>query len=190
MNFLADKITKEGLVIDESILKVNHFINQQVEPEVLRFVGLEFAKYFKEKNINKILTIEASGIAFAIATAFCFGDIPIVFAKKGQTKLSDNNYQSDVYSFTRQQSYQISVDKRLLSEKDEILIIDDFLANGNAMKGLLEICEQANTSINGIGIVIEKTFQSGRKKINDLGYDVYSLVKINSLKGNKIVIEE
>ena len=189
MNYLEHRIITEGIVIEESILKVNHFLNQQIDPSLLRFVAESFSLYFKDHNINKILTIEASGIAFAVVTALAMNDLPLVFAKKGSSKLSGDDFQSKVYSFTKKQHYQIGIDKRLLNKEDRVLLIDDFLADGNAVLGLLELCNQAKAEVVGIGIVIEKSFQAGRKILDEQGWDVYSLARIKSLKNNIVELQ-
>ena len=190
MNYLEKRLVDEGIVIDESILKVNHFLNQQIDLETLYFAGKSFANYFAERGINKILTVEASGIAFAVATAFCLDGIPLVFAKKGNSKLNGDDHSVEIFSFTKKQSYRIWVEKRLLTDDDKILIVDDFLANGNAVFGLIELCKQAKAEVVGIGIVIEKSFQDGRKRLVEAGYDLCSLAKIKSLKDNLVEILE
>ena len=186
MNYLEEKILNEAIVIDEKILKVDHFINQKIDIAVLRFAGHQFAEYFKDKGITKILTIEASGIAFGIATAFYLDDLPVVFAKKEESKLSGNDYTTEVYSFTKQKAYNIRVNKDFIDDKDNVLIIDDFLANGKATLGLIDIVEQAEATLIGVGIVIEKSFQQGRSILENKAVDVYSLVKIKSLTNNII----
>ncbi len=190
MNFLEKKILEEAIVLEESILKVDHFINQQLDIEILRYIGQQFATHFSDKAITKILTVEASGIAFALATALNMGDIPVVFAKKGLSKLNSDDYSAVVYSFTRKQNTNIWVNKKYIKAQDKILIIDDFLANGSAVSGLIEIGTAAGAQISGIGIVIEKSFQGGRAVIEEKGYSVFSLARIASLANNQIVMAE
>ena len=189
MNYLEQRILNEGTVIDESILNVNHFLNQQIDINLLRYVAEAFSAHFKEHRITKILTIEASGIAFAVATALQLGDQPVIFAKKGTSKLSGDDYQSMVFSYTKKQYYGIGIPKSLLGPQDQLLIIDDFLADGNAVLGLLDLVEQGGARVAGIGIVIEKSFQSGPQLLAEKGYEVFSLAKIKSLKDNHIELQ-
>jgi len=186
MSVLKDRILKEAMIIDESIIKVDHFINQQMDIELLRHIGEEFADYFSDKKVSKILTIEASGIAFAISTAFYLEDASVIYAKKGESKLSGDDYQAKVYSFTKKKSSTIRVNKQFLSGDDRVLIIDDFLASGSAIIGLLDIINQAKSEVVGVGIVIEKTFQQGRKILEERGIEVFSLVRVKSLADNSI----
>ena len=190
MKLLEKKILEEAVVLEESILKVDHFINQQLDIEILRYIGQQFAHHFSNNEITRILTVEASGIAFAIATALNMGDIPVVFAKKGISKLNSDDYVTEVYSFTRKQSTNIWVNKKYITAQDRVLIIDDFLANGSALSGLIDIVLEAQAQISGIGIVIEKIFQGGRAVIEERGYKVFSLARIASLTDNKIVLAE
>ena len=185
MNYLEEKVLKEALVLDESILKVSHFINQQIDPAVLDFAGSAFYDYFKNRGITKVLTIEASGIAYATVCALRL-NVPLVFAKKGSSKLSGDDYSSEVFSFTKKQSWVVWVAKRLLSSDDVVLVIDDFLADGNAILGLLDIIKQAGANCEGAGIVIEKSFQNGHQLLIEQGIDLYSLVKVKSLAGNVV----
>ncbi len=190
MNLLKEKILKEGIVLEERILKVDHFVNQQIDIKILRYIGQAFAKGFKNQGITKILTIEASGIAFAIATAYEMDDLTVVFAKKDMTAFGSDDYHTEVYSFTKQRSYRVAIDKRFIEPGDKILIIDDFLAHGNAVLGLAELVKQAKASVVGVGIVIEKTFQNGKAKVEAAGYPVHSLARICSLKNNQVHFDE
>ena len=186
MNLLKDRILKDGKALSNEILKVDSFINHQVDPHLMNEIGTEFAIYFKNKNITKVFTIESSGIAPAIMTASKL-NVPMVILKKQTSKILDDNfYQTEVKSFTKNNIYNLTVSKKYISENDNILIIDDFLANGEAAKGAIRLIESAGAKVAGIGIVIEKSFQPGRKILEDLGYNVYSLARINSLKENNI----
>lgn len=186
MNLLKEMILNKGHVINENILKVDSFINHQVDPNLMTEIGLEFYNYFKDKNITKIFTIESSGIAPAIMTS-CEFKVPMVILKKQTSSvLNSNFYQTEVKSFTKNTVYNLTLSKEYISKDDNVLIIDDFLANGEAAKGAIRLIENAGAKVAGIGIVIEKSFQPGRKILEDLGYNVYSLARINSLKENNI----
>lgn len=188
MKSLQEKIQKEGYIIDDKIVKVDHFINHMLDTKLIFEIGKEFAKHFN--GVTKIVTIEASGIAFAVATANALNNIPIVFARKSESLItSDELYSSKVYSFTKQKESTIIIDKKYISDEDNVLIIDDFLALGNAAMGLIDIVNQSKASIKGLGIVIEKGFQQGRKRIIDLGIPVVSLANIKSIKNGKIEFE-
>jgi xanthine phosphoribosyltransferase len=157
-----------------------------LDTDLIFAVGKEFANRFP--NVNKILTIEASGIAFAVATAFHLNNIPIVFARKTESLITTNEvYTYPVMSFTKQVSRDIIVSKKFLDEKDKVLIIDDFLAHGEALNGLIEVCKQAKATIIGAGIVIEKVFQGGRDKIAKHDVEIYSLAPIKEIKNNKLI---
>jgi len=186
MDLLRNIILRKGHVINEDILKVDSFLNHQVDYELMKEIGKEFFEYFKDKNITKVFTIESSGIAPAIMTASEF-KVPMVFLKKQKPNtLNNNTYQTEVKSFTKQTTYNLTLSKEYINKNDNILIIDDFLANGEAAKGTIKLVEDAGASVAGIGIVIEKSFQPGRKYLEEKGYDVYSLARISSLKDNKI----
>ena len=186
MNFLKQMILDKGYVINSNILKVDSFLNHQVDFKLMNEIGLEFYNYFKDKNITKIFTIEASGIAPAIMTSYKF-EVPMVILKKQTSSiLNDDLYQTEVKSFTKNTTYNLTLSKKYISSDDNILIIDDFLANGEAAKGAIKLVENAGASVAGIGIVIEKSFQPGRKILENLGYDIYSLARIKSLENNKI----
>ena len=186
MNLLKQMIQDKGYVINEDILKVDSFLNHQVDYNLMKEIGKEFFNYFKDKNVTKIFTIESSGIAPALMTATEF-NVPMVFLKK-QTPSTLNNsaYQTVVKSFTKGSTYNLTLSKEYISENDNILIIDDFLANGEAAKGTIKLIESARAKVAGIGIVIEKSFQPGRDYLESQGVDIYSLARINSLKNNMI----
>lgn len=181
MEFLKQKILEEGYFLSDSILKVDSFLNHQLQPDVIDALGKEFAQRFTGKDITKILTIEASGIAVALATAQEL-KVPLVFAKKKKSvTMQEPIFQTQVYSFTRQEEVTITVSHNYLSSADRILIIDDFLAMGAAARGLVEITRQAGASLAGIGIVIEKAFQPGGQDLRSKGIWVESLVKIKGI---------
>ncbi|ERN54488.1 xanthine phosphoribosyltransferase [Alkalihalophilus marmarensis] len=186
MQELKNAIRERGKVLSNDVLKVDTFLNHQIDTELMALVGKEFAARFKNDGITKVLTIESSGIApsFMAATEL---QAPLIFARKKKSlTLTDNLLVSKVYSFTKQESNDISVSKDFIQEGDRVLIIDDFLANGQAAFGLIEIVEQAGASVAGIGIVIEKSFQEGRKKLDDAGYRVESLARLHTLNEGKI----
>lgn len=190
MELLKQKIFREGRVENGDILKVDSFLNHQLDIELLNEIGKEFKKRFAEENINKILTIEASGIAIACITAQYF-HVPVVFAKKTESRnLDKETYESNVYSYTKEKNYKIRVSKRYIDKRDNILILDDFLANGKALLGLKDIIEQANANLVGAGIVIEKGFQKGGDLLRNDGIRVDSLVVIDSLENGHIEFRE
>jgi xanthine phosphoribosyltransferase len=187
MQKLKEKILREGRVQGDHILKVDNFLNHQVDVDFLNEIGQEFAKRFTDAGITKILTIEASGIAVAAITAQYFR-VPVVFAKKAQSKNLDQDvYRSQVFSFTKDQTYQIMVSSKYLEQEDRVLIIDDFLANGQAALGLKDIVEQSGAELVGIGIVIEKGFQPGGQILREAGIRVESLAVIQSMVEGQIV---
>lgn len=186
MEDLKQKIIDEGTVVGSSILKVDSFLNHQLDINFLNKVGKEFYKRFKNQEITKILTIEASGIAVACLTAQYF-DVPVVFAKKTESKnLDKETYVSDVHSFTRGITYQIKVSQKYINKYDKILIIDDFLANGRAVLGLKDIIEQAGATLMGVGIVIEKGFQEGGQMLRTNGVNLESLAIVESMQDGKV----
>jgi len=187
MEALKNKILNQGVVIGSEILKVDSFLNHQIDIELLNEIGQEFKKRFANSEITKILTVEASGIGIACIVAQYFNNIPVVFAKKNESTTMDKNaYEADVFSFTKNKNYKVRTSKKYINTDDKILIIDDFLANGNAALGLIEITRQANATVVGVGIVIEKAFQNGRLCIEKEGVRVESLAIIKSLKDNKV----
>lgn len=181
MLFLEDTIREKGSVRPGNILKVDSFLNHRLDVSVLDRLGEEFARRFADKNITMILTIEASGIAVACSAAR-YMNVPVVFAKKSRSlNISEDVYCAKVYSYTHRTESSIVVSSQFIGSADRVLIIDDFLALGNAMKGLIEICGQAGAAVAGIGICIEKGFQHGGDELRNMGYDVQSLAIIESM---------
>lgn len=188
MESLGRKVKEDGVVIDEKILKVDGFLNHQIDAKLMNDVGKTFYESFKDAGITKILTIEASGIAPAIMASFHF-DVPCLFAKKAKpSTLKDGFYSTDIHSFTKNKTSTVIVSEEFLGADDKVLIIDDFLANGDASLGLNDIVKQANATTVGVGIVVEKNFQNGRQRLEDAGLYVSSLCKVASLKGNKVTL--
>ena len=188
MESLGRKVKEDGVVIDEKILKVDGFLNHQIDSKLMNDVGKTFYESFKDAGITKILTIEASGIAPAIMASFHF-DVPCLFAKKAKpSTLKDGFYSTDIHSFTKNKTSTVIVSEEFLGADDKVLIIDDFLANGDASLGLNDIVKQANATTVGVGIVVEKSFQNGRQRLEDAGLYVSSLCKVASLKGNKVTL--
>ena len=181
MNFLEERIAKDGIIKEGNVLKVDSFLNHQMDVKLLDQLGQEFYRRFSDKRITKVLTIEASGIAIAYAVARCFG-VPMVFAKKAKSVNIDGDvYSAEVESFTHKNKNQVLVAKKFLSADDRLLIVDDFLANGCALQGLLSITKSAGASVEGIGIAIEKGFQDGGKSIRELGYHLESIAIVESM---------
>lgn len=181
MNFLEERILKDGIVKEGNVLKVDSFLNHQMDINLFKQMGEEFKRRFADKNINKIMTIEASGIGIACVVASYF-DVPVVFAKKSQSINIDGDvYVAEVESFTHKNKNQVIVSKRFLGSEDHVLIIDDFLANGCALQGLISIVAQAGGTVEGIGIAVEKGFQSGGRMIRNLGYQLESLAIVESM---------
>ncbi|MEC1614645.1 xanthine phosphoribosyltransferase [Bacillus mojavensis] len=186
MEALKRKIEAEGAVLSDKVLKVDAFLNHQIDPLLMKKIGDEFAARFEKDGVTKIVTIESSGIAPAVMTGLQMG-VPVVFARKHKSlTLTDNLLTSSVYSFTKQTESQIAVSGNHLSDQDHVLIIDDFLANGQAALGLASIVKQAGASVAGLGIVIEKSFQPGREELVKLGYRVESLARIEALAEGKV----
>ena len=181
MNFLEERIVKDGIVKEGNVLKVDSFLNHQMDIKLLNQMGAEFKKRFADKNINKILTIEASGIGIACIVAEHF-DVPVVFAKKSQSiNLDGEMYVAEVESFTHKCKNNVIVSQKFLSEDDHVLIIDDFLANGCALQGLIQIVQSSGATVEGIGIAIEKGFQSGGRIIRNLGFQLESLAIVDGM---------
>ena len=181
MNFLEERIVKDGIVKEGNVLKVDSFLNHQMDISLFNQMGAEFKKRFEGKNINKILTIEASGIGIACVVAMHF-NVPVVFAKKSKSiNIDGDMYIAEVESFTHKCKNQVIVSKKFLSENDHVLIMDDFLANGCALQGLISIINQAGGTVEGIGIAIEKGFQNGGNIIRNLGYQLESLAIVDSM---------
>lgn len=185
---LRQKVKEDGVVIDEKILKVDGFLNHQIDAKLMHAVGKTFYEQFKDKGVTKILTIEASGIAPAIMASLHF-DVPCLFAKKAKpSTLKDGFYSTDIHSFTKNKTSTVIVSEEFLNENDTVLIIDDFLANGDASLGLYDIAQQAKAKTVGIGIVVEKSFQDGRQRLEEAGLNISSLCKVASLKGNQVTL--
>lgn len=181
MNFLEERIQRDGLVKEGNVLKVDSFLNHQMDIDLFEQMGEEFKKRFDGKNINKIVTIEASGIGIACIVARYF-HVPVVFAKKAKSiNIDGEMYVADVVSFTHKNTNQVIVSKKFLSPEDHVLIIDDFLANGCALQGLISIVNQAGGTVEGIGIAIEKGFQIGGNIIRNMGYQLESLAIVDSM---------
>ena len=181
MNFLEERILKDGVVKEGNVLKVDRFLNHQMDVELMDEIGREFHRRFADVPITKVLTIEASGIAIAYAVARCFG-VPFVFAKKAKSVNIDGDvYTAEVESFTHKCTNRVIVSKKFLNSSDRVLIIDDFLANGCALQGLISIVESAGATVVGIGIAIEKGFQGGGDKIRQAGYKLESLAIVEKM---------
>ncbi|HET7521939.1 MAG TPA: xanthine phosphoribosyltransferase [Bacillales bacterium] len=186
MERLKEKIRNGGIVLSENVLKVDSFLNSQVDPVLMQQIGRKFADRFANEQITKVLTIESSGIAPATMAALELG-IPCVFARKKKSlTLQTGLLTTEVFSYTKQESNEIFVANKFISETDRVLIIDDFLAHGEAALGLAHLVEQAGATVAGIGIVIEKSFQPGRTKLDEKGYRVESLARIQGLKNNRV----
>ena len=181
MNFLEERIMKDGVVKEGNILKADSFLNHQMDVKLFKQMGEEFKRRFAGKNINKIITIEASGIGIACIVAECF-DVPVVFAKKSQSVNIDGDvYSAEVESFTHKCKNQVLISKKFVGPEDHVLIIDDFLANGCALQGLISIVNQAGGTVEGIGIAVEKGFQQGGQIIRNLGYQLESLAIVDGM---------
>ncbi|MGX4600773.1 xanthine phosphoribosyltransferase [Faecalimicrobium sp. JNUCC 81] len=187
MKSLQEKILTEGRVSGNDILKVDNFLNHQLDVAFLNEIGKEFKERFKEDKIDKILTIEASGIAIASIASQHFGNVPVVFAKKVESKNLDKDvYETKVYSFTKGKEYSVKVSKRYLNEGENILVLDDFLANGRAALGLKDLVDQSGANLVGVGIVIEKGFQDGRELLLNEGVKLESLAILDSIENGVI----
>ncbi len=188
MNFIEERILKDGVVLADDVIRVDSFLNHQIDVKLFERIGAEFAQRFEALPVTKILTVEASGIAVAVASSFYFGSVPVIFAKKQTAKnMRDDCYTADVFSYTKGIMTTIRIDKRFLSTDDNVLILDDFLANGHAAMGLIEIAEMAGASVTGVGVVIEKAYQNGRKRLEEAGYKVEALARIMSMNEYKVV---
>ncbi|MET3196853.1 xanthine phosphoribosyltransferase [Bacillus sp. OAE603] len=190
MKLLIDKIEAEGTVLANDVLKVDAFLNHQMDPFLMKKMGEEFARLFSSENITKVVTIESSGIGPGLMTALAL-QVPLVFARKKKSiTMQQDVYTAKVYSFTKKEENEISISHKWLEAGDRVLIIDDFLANGQAALGLLSIVEEAKAEAVGFGIVIEKSFQEGGNLLRERGYRVESLARIQSLKDNKVTFVE
>lgn len=186
MEKLKEKILAEGKALSDSILKVDNFLNHQIDVNLMKEIGEEFARYFKHKNITKVVTIESSGISPATMVALSL-NVPLLFLKKQKPNTLNNDIlQTTVKSFTKGVTYELTVSKKYLQKNERVLLIDDFLANGEAASGAIRLIEELGANVCGVGIVIEKSFQPGRKLLEDKGYDVYSLARIKQLSEGKI----
>lgn len=187
MKELQQKILEEGKVLSGDILKVDSFVNHMIDPKLFMSMADEFKKRFGNKKIDKVLTLEVSGIGVAFACGVKY-DVPVLFAKKTVSKtLGDDCYKSQVYSYTKGKTYDIMISKEFLKKGERVLIIDDFLANGKALEGLIDLCNQAEAEVQGIGIVIEKGFQPGGEKIRGEGYQLESLAIIDKFENGQVV---
>lgn len=190
MDILKQRINEEGIVLNNRVLKVDSFLNHQIDPKLFVAIGKEIAARFKDAGIERIVTIEASGIAIALQAAIEM-DVPLVFARKKKSILmTDDVYHSVVYSYTKEENYDVTISKRFLPAGERVLIIDDFLASGEAAMGLAKLVESAGDTVEGIAIVIEKSFQPGRERLERAGYNVQSLVRIKAFEDNHCVFME
>ena len=186
MEELKQRIMEEGKVLNNRVLKVDSFLNHQIDPVLMQQIGHEFAVRFKDQGITKIITIEASGIAPAVMAGLELG-VPVIFARKHQSlTLKNDLYESKVYSFTKQTTSTITISNKYLHATDKVLVIDDFLANGQAALGLIDLVHQAQAEVVGLGIVIEKSFQTGRQLLLEKGYRVESLARVESLNDGQV----
>ena len=193
MKLLEERIRQNGVVKEGNVLKVDSFLNHQMDIELFNEMGEEFKRLFKDRPINKILTIEASGIGIACIAAQHFNNVPVVFAKKSQSINIDGTvYSTMITSFTHKRDYQVIVSKKFIGPEDHVLIIDDFLANGCALMGLIELVKDAGATVEGIGIAVEKGFQEGGKIIRDMGMNLHSLAIVDSMddKTGEIVFRD
>ncbi|OLN31569.1 xanthine phosphoribosyltransferase [Desulfosporosinus metallidurans] len=190
MQLLKDRIRTDAKIIENRIIKVDNFLNHQLDIALFNEIGKEFKRRFSNKEVTKIITIETSGIAIASIVAQYFNYVPVVFAKKHVgINMNQDVYEAKVYSYTKDQEYTIKISKEFLSPNDKVLIIDDFLASGSALMGLVNLLFQSSAEISGAGIVIEKTFQEGRKRIEEKGIQLESLAIIDSIKDGQVIFK-
>ncbi|MFL6865545.1 xanthine phosphoribosyltransferase [Limosilactobacillus fermentum] len=190
MKELEEKIRQFGTVLPGNVLKVDAFLNHQVDPVLMQHIGQEFAARFKDAKITKVWTVESSGIAPAVMTGLALG-VPVIFARKHKSlTLNSGMYTADVYSYTKKTTNQISISKRYVDKTDRVLLIDDFLANGQAVEGMLQIADQAGVEVVGTGIVIEKSFQPGSAELAAKGVRVESLAKVSSLADGQVSFKQ
>ncbi|MDO4929862.1 MAG: xanthine phosphoribosyltransferase [Bacteroidales bacterium] len=189
MKALKERIMRDGKCFDGGILKVDNFINHQMDPILMKSMAVEFVRRFASTDINKVLTVEASGIAPAIMVGYLL-ELPVVFAKKKEPSTMENMLATSVFSFTKNTSYTVCVSADYLRPGDRVLFIDDFLANGNAAKGILELAEKAGATVAGMGFLIEKAFQHGGDELRALGIHVESLAIIESLDNCQIKLRD
>lgn len=190
MKELEDRIRRDGIVREGNVLKVDSFLNHQCDVELYEKMGAEWARLFAGKQVDKILTIESSGIGIACVAAHHFGDVPVVFARKTESKnLDGDQYRTQIKSYTKGRIYEVIVAKRFLEAGEHVIVIDDFMAMGCALNGLLEICDEAGVIVEGIGIAVEKGFQPGGKSLRERGYQVESLAIVQSMDAETGEIE-
>ena len=189
MKALKERILRDGKCLPGGILKVDSFINHQMDPVLMKSIAVEFVRRFAGEHVNKIVTVEASGIAPAIMVGYLL-ELPVVFAKKKKPSTMDNMLVTSVYSFTKNRSYDVCISRDFLCPGDRVLFIDDFLANGNAARGILDLAAQAGAEVAGMGFIIEKSFQHGGDMLREMGIAVESLAVIDSLDNCKIAIRE
>lgn len=190
MKILEDRIRQDGTVLTGNVLKVDNFLNQQVDPQLMNELGQEFARRFQDAHITKILTVESSGIAPAVMAGLHL-NVPVIFARKHKSlTLTDDLYTAKVYSYTKQVTNEISIDRRFLAADDRVLIIDDFLANGQAVQGLLDIAKTAQITVAGVGVVIEKRFQKGHQMVTDAGIQLEALASIASFEAGQVIFAQ
>lgn len=188
MKEFEQKVLNDGIVINDDILKVDNFLNHQIDVKLIRNLGEDIKDFFKDVKVDKVLTIEASGIAIAFAVCEAYGGIPMVFAKKSKSAtVGDDVYSTEIKSFTRNTVSKVTVCNKYLNKGEKVLIVDDFLAEGNAAMGLLDLCKQAGAEVVGYATAVEKEFQGGRAKIEATGIRVYSGARIKGFKDNKPV---
>ena len=187
MDLLKKRILQDGKCFEGGILKVDSFINHQMDPILMKSIGVEFVRRFANKDFNKVMTIEASGIAPAIMVGYLL-ELPVVFAKKKQPKTMENMISTTVRSFTKDREYNVCISKDFLTKEDRVLFIDDFLANGNAANGIIDLIDQAGAQLAGMGFIIEKAFQHGGEVLRERGFHVESLAIIDSLDNCQIKI--
>ena len=188
MKCVEERILKDGIIIDDDIIKVDSFLNHQIDVAFIREFAQAVKEFFGDKKIDKVLTIEASGVAVGCFVAEVFGDIPLVFAKKSKSRTVNNDvFVTEVRSFTRGIASEVTVARRFLHEGENVLIVDDFLAEGNASLGLVDLCQKANANVVGVAVVIEKNFQGGRKLLESKGVPVFAGASILAFEDNKPV---
>lgn len=186
MKLLKDKIKQDGIAVNEHILKVDSFINHQIEPGLMQEMGKDIANHFRDRNVTKVATIESSGIAPALMTAAAL-DIPMIILKKQPSKiLNQDLYQTVVTSFTKETNYELTLSKKYISAEDHVLIVDDFLANGEAATAALRLLRMSHATIAGLAVLIEKSFQPGHEKLVTQGIEVYALARIAEMSENYI----
>lgn len=190
MKLLEENIVKYGNVPNDHVLKVDSFLNHQIDASLMMECAKDFKEHFKDKKITKIVTIETSGIAPSVFLGYIL-NVPVVYMKKNTSRIMDADcYHTNVHSFTKNVDYDLIVSKKFIGEEDSVIFIDDFMANGEAALGAIRILEEAKATISGVGIVIEKAFQKGRQRVEELGYEVYSQARVASLENGKVTFVE